>query len=147
MIVVKDGIEAELSGARNNSMKGIIGFKPTSQATFPPSISFLYIIGVRKNNACIATVTIYCKSLKNTVAMAKIKAIPYMKIKSNIKAIGTNNTAQFSLPPKAKIIRNNAKNDKRLSIKTPNETLNGKRLLGRYIFFINPSLLIKEDPD
>ena len=47
-IVINDGKEAELSGARNNSINGITGFKLTSHAIFPPSISFLYMIGVRK---------------------------------------------------------------------------------------------------
>jgi hypothetical protein len=48
------------------------------------------------------------------------------------------------VPPNAIIITNRAIKDNKLSIKTPSDTLNGNNNLGKYIFFIKPSLLIKE---
>ena len=37
--------------------------------------------------------------------------------------------------------------DKKLSISMPSDTLNGNNNFGKYIFFINPSLLINEALD
>ena len=84
----------------------------------------------------------YCKSRKNTVATEMISAKPKVKKNSSIKAIGKKIRDQDKAPPNKIIIKNNAINDKKLSISIPNDTLNGNSNLGRYIFLIKLSLLI-----
>jgi hypothetical protein len=45
------------------------------------------------------------------------------------------------------MMANKAKNESRLSISNAKAMLKGKMALGRYIFFISPSLLMKDVPD
>lgn len=126
-----EGRVESLRGARNNSMKGVTGFIFTSQAILPPNISFLYIIGVRKNKACKATVIMYWRSLKNTVVIATISAMPKVKKNNKTKATGIKSNAQESFPPITRIITKRAKKESALSTNAPIPILRGKRLLGR----------------
>jgi hypothetical protein len=77
--------------------------------------------------------------------MEKINATPNVKKYINRNAHGMNSKDHDKFPPMTRIITNNAKNDKALSIKTPVATLNGNSVFGRYIFLIKPSLLINEE--
>ena len=52
-------------------------------------------------------------------------------------------TDQDKLHQIMSIMRNNAKKDRILSMSRLKQTLNGKIILGKYIFLIRPSLLIK----
>jgi hypothetical protein len=49
--------------------------------------------------------------------------------------------------PRTIIIAKRTKNETKLSINRPIEMLKGKIIFGKYIFFINPSLLINDAPD
>ena len=147
MMVLKLGRLAEVKGDRNNSINGMTGFNPTIQPIFPVNDSFLYNMGVKKNNPCIMIRMTCCKSLKNTVATDMIKPIPSAKKNRNRYAMGINITSHVSDPPIAKMITKSARNERTLSINSAIAMLRGKINLGKYIFFMSPSLFMKDEPD
>ena len=88
------------------------------------------------------------KNLISLINFSQNKLLFYMvKQIKLIKAIGKKIRDQDKAPPNKIIIKNNAINDKKLSISIPNDTLNGNSNLGRYIFLIRLSLLINAELD
>ncbi len=73
--------------------------------------------------------------------------IPIAKKNNSAKLIGRNKSVQVKPPPRARIKINKAINERKLSIRDARAMLKGNRALGRYIFLIRPSLLIKAIPD
>lgn len=76
-----------------------------------------------------------------------IRPKPMEKTKINAKLKGKNSSDQESAPPSEIIMRNNARKESKLSMSKGIAMLKGKMALGKYIFLISPSLLIKATPD
>ena len=88
-----------------------------------------------------------CKSRKYTVITDITKPMPNEKKKRRKYAIGINNTAQDKETPKTRSMTNSDTKERKLSINKLMQRLNGKIILGKYIFLIKLSLLINEPLD